>query len=103
MPHSCQQVSLSSGGSFCHQESGYLLSSHSGPAVHLGAVHIACGLSQNACDREAVPIIPAWGEGAPGSILMGHSTVAYRMRTALCGSSPGGVTSSILDPDLLLV
>lgn len=50
-----------------------------------------------------MPVIPAWGEGAPGSILMGHSTVAYSVRTALCGSSPGGVISSILDPDLLLV
>lgn len=102
-PHSCQQVSLSSEDSFCHQESGYLLYSHSGPAIHLGAFHIACGLSQNARDREAVVIITAWGGGAPSSILMAHSTIAYRVRTALCGSSPGGVISSNLDPDLLLV
>lgn len=103
IPHRCQQVSLSSGDSFCHQESGYLLYSHSGPAIHLGAFHITCGLSQNACDREAVVIITAWGEGAPSSILMVHSTIAYSMSTALCGSSPGGVISSSLDPDLLLV
>lgn len=82
---------------------GYLRYSHSGPAIPLGAFHIACRLSQKARDREAVVIITAWGGGAPSSILMGHSTIAYSMRTALCGSSPRGVIPSSLDHDLLLV
>lgn len=108
IPHSCSQVSLSSGDSFCHQESGYLLHSHSGPAIHLSAFHIAYGISQNACDQEAMAVIPACGgvvcpqqhpHGAQHCCLQ----VQEDENSALCGSSPGAVTSSSLDPNLLLL